>query len=429
MKTESMHALSGLARPSSSTSGAQGVEEITTEVLRERLHEEKQPVHEHWWVLTLFAAAIPVGLCFAFCLSPLGRFMKDDGLWSPTLSDRDIQLLDITAIAPSVITPLLIGMTIDAAWSLNLALLISLITSVFAQFFVAMGIAWHSFGLALTGRFLSGLCIGTILVVADTIAAQFNRRRRAVTFGVVVAVQAIFISLNSSLWVTNFTRESLDGEYEKMNDIFLIVALMSLGVGFLWAPMVNSFDMEDGPKRRFWKWHMPSSMWALALTQVTYCLSHAGASTSRLSLSWELGSMVIVAPILGLYMDTSGLSQGGSLACCNGLILAVCFAILGGIIDQPWLIGLAMGPVLMLLRCVVPQVASRDCLSTSFGIMEGGLALGWIFYSNLHLSSLGEMACAFLCLTLFVLVLVSIKHKWEQLRLPELAQPLYGRGG
>jgi MFS family permease len=323
----------------------------------------------------------------------------------------------------------LIGMTIDAAWSLNLAILISLITSVFAHFFVAMGMAWHSFGLALTGRFLSGLCIGCVLVVADTIAAQFNRRRRAVTFGVIVAVQALCISLNSSSWITNFTRDSLDGEYEKMNDIFLIVALMSLGVGFLWAPMVSSFDMEDSPKRRFWKWHMPKSMWALALAQIAYCLSHAGSSTTRASLSWELGSMVIVAPVLGLYMDITGLSQGGSLAGINALILAVCLGVFGAALDQPWLIGLSMGPVLMLLRCVVPQVASRDCLSTSFGIMEGALVLGWILYSNIQLTSFGEISCAVLSLTLFILILISIKHKWEQLRLPELTQPLYGRGG
>jgi len=424
-----MHALPGLGRPSSSTSGALGTEEISGEFLRERLHEEKQPVHENWWVITLFAAAIPMGLCFAFRLTPLGEFMKADVAWSPAVTERDIQLLDITAIAPSVMAPVLIGIAIDAAWSLNLALLICLITSVFAQFFVATGIAWHSFGLALTGRFLSGLCIGSILVVADTIAAQFNRRRRATTFATITAVQGIFVALNTGSWVTSFTKDSLDGEYEKMNDIFLIVTLVSLGVGFLWAPMVNSFDMEDAPKRRFWKWHVPASMWALALTQLMFCLFHAGESTSSRSLSWELGSMVIVGPALGYLMDRSGMSQGGSLAGCKSLILAFCFAVLGTASTQSWLLGLSLGPVMMLLRCVVPQVASRDCLSTSFGILEGGLALGWILYCNISLTWLGEIACAVLNLSLFALILGSIKHKWEQLRLPEISQPLYGRGG
>jgi len=429
MQTESMHALSGFGRPSSSTSGALAGEEISGEMLRERLHEEKQPVHENWWVITLFAAAIPMGLCFAFRLSPLRDFMKADTTWSPQLTDRDMQLLDITAIAPSVMAPVLFGIAIDAAWSLNLALLICLITSVFAQFFVAMGIAWHSFGLALTGRFLGGLCIGPILVVADTIAAQFNRRRRAVTFATITAVQAIFVALNTGSWVTSFTKESLDGEYEKMNDIFLIVTLLSLGVGFLWAPMVSSFDMEDSPKRRFWKWHVPTSMWALALTQVLYCLFHAGEATSKTSFSWELGSMLVAGPVLGYVMDRLGLSQSGSLAGCNALILAICFSVIGAAANQAWLMGLSLGPVMMLLRCIVPQIASRDCLSTSFGILEGALALGWILYNNIQLTLLGEIACAVLNISLFALILISIKHKWGQLRLPELTQPLYGRGG
>ena len=429
MQTESMHALSGFGRPSSSTSGAASPEEIPVEIFRERLHEEKQPVHENWWVLTLFAAALPMGLCFAFRLGPIGEFMKADAGWSPNLTDRDIQLLDITAIAPSVMAPVMIGMAMDAAWSLNLALLICLITSVLGQFMVAMGIAWHSFRLALTGRFVGGLCIGPILVICDTIAAQFNRRRRGVTFAALSSISSVFVSLNTYSWVNEFTRESLQGEYEKMSDIFLIVSLLSLGVGFLWAPMVSSFDMEDSPKRRYWKWHMPSSMWALAFTQVLFCMFHAGISTSRSSLSWELMSTIIVGPVLGYSLDKSGLSQGGSLTACYAIILALCFAVLGTVSDMPWLLGLSMGSVWMLLRCVVPQIASRDCLSTSFGILEGSLVLGWILYSNIELTRLGELACALFSLCLVTMILVKLRRKWKQLRLPEIAQPLYGRGG
>jgi len=398
-------------------------------MMHERLHEEKQPVHEQWWFISLFAAVMPLGLSFAFRMAPLGEYIKQDPQWSPGLVDKDVDLLDITTAVPSVIVPMLVGIAIDSSWSVNLGLLLCLTGSVVAEFLVALGFSWHSYGWLLSGRLLLGVCVGSSYVVADTIAAQFNRKRRATTFGLIASLQTLAVGAGMGSQISDFTRDSLQGDYTKMNDVFLIVTLMCLGVGFLWTPIVNSYEMQDSSKRRFWKWHVPLAIWGLALTQLLYMLSHAGPSTGAETVGIEVLSLVFVGPLLGYYLDKTGKSQGGSLTVARMLVAMTALVAIGGLTRSTWISGLAVGTIPMLSRTVVPQVASRDSLSTSFGLVEGAMFLGWIMYSKVELSWLGEFLCVVFNILFFVYITNRVGHKWEQLRLPELAEPLHGRGG
>jgi hypothetical protein len=139
-----MHGQPQSGRPAQSTSGPYG-EETSTASLHERLHEEKQPVHEQWWLISLFAAVVPIGLSLAFRLAPIGEYITRDENWTPSIMDKDIDLLDIITAAPSVIVPMLVGIAIDSSWSVNLALLLCLTGSVLAEFLVALGFSWHSY--------------------------------------------------------------------------------------------------------------------------------------------------------------------------------------------------------------------------------------------------------------------------------------------
>jgi MFS family permease len=140
--------------------------------------------------------------------------------------DKDIDLLDIITAAPSVIVPMLVGIAIDSSWSVNLALLLCLTGSVLAEFLVALGFSWHSYGWLLSGRLLFGCCVGSGFVIADTIACQFNRKRRATTLGLIASFQTLAVSAGLGTQISNFTRDSLKGDYTKMNDVFLIISLM-----------------------------------------------------------------------------------------------------------------------------------------------------------------------------------------------------------
>ena len=427
MKTQSMH-------DPFQAEGAQSshpTEELSSEMLRERLQEEKQPVHEKWWLLALFAAIIPIGLTLSVALTPLGDLMKADTRWSPPITDEDLALLDGAMTAPSIIVPVLVGVALDAAWSVNLGLLICLIGSVFGEFLVALGIAWHSFGLALTGRVVCGFCFGSIFVVADTIAAQFNRKRRATTFGLIGAVQAIALSLNAT-WLNTFTIESLDSDYEKTNDVLLIVSLLCLGVGFLWSPIVSSYELVDSAKRRFWKWHVPLSVWALVAASIVASMYHS-VPWELSTMGYEMGAVVILSPLLGYYMDKTEKSQAGSLTVTRYLVAATSLVLLGHVLCR--LVGpttgsavasVGLGVMPMLVRSAIPQVASRDNLSTSFGLVEGSVFVGGILVAATELTFLRALVWLIVDLALFVYVMYKVSDKWEQLRVAHRAG---GRGG
>jgi hypothetical protein len=111
------------------------------------------------------------------------------------------------------------------------------------------------------------------------------------------------------------------------------------------------------------------------------------------------------------------------------LIGMTALVLIGGLTELTWLSGLAMGTLPMLTRAAVPQVASRDSISTSFGLVECAMFLGWIMYSKIRLSWLGEFVCTVFNLMFFAYITNRVGQKWEQVRLPELAEPLHGRGG
>lgn len=427
---------------------AQSSEVSHVELMRQ---EEKQPVHEKWWILSIFAAVIPFGLTFSSAMSPIGELMKQDIAWAPAITDEDIALLDGAIVAPSVIMPVLIGIALDAAWSVNLGLLTCLVGSVVAEFLVALGIAWHSFGLALTGRVIAGFSFGSIFVVADTIAAQFNRKRRATTFGLIGAVQTIALHLNVT-WMNDFTIRSLDSDYEKMNDVLLIATLVCLGIGFLWSPLVSSYDLGDAPKRRFWKWHLPLSVWALVAANVITVMYHqVPLMTSPESKWWETACAILVGPALGYYMDMSEKSQAGSFSVTRYLIGATCLVLLGHLLirtaDYSWggsVSAVGLGLMYMLLRSAIPQVASRDNLSTSFGLLEGSVFAGGFWTAATQQTFVSSLIWIFVQIILFVYVMYKVSEKWELLktarrapgqveeggsgRFGELSEPLHTRG-
>ena len=421
--------------------------EIAAEMLQERLHEEQQKVHSKWWLLSLFAAFIPFGLVLSSALTPLGQFMKADPSWVPAIDDSDLALLDGAMIAPSVIMPIVIGIALDAAWSVNLGILFCLIGSVFGQFFVALGLAWHSFGLVLTGRLIGGFCFAPVFVVADTIAAQFNRKRRSTSFGIIGAMQSIGLGMNM-LWLPGFTEQALGADYEKANDILLIVSLMCLGVGFLWGPIVSSFELGDAPKQRAWKWHVPTAVWAVAIAQIVTMMYHAGVSTVERELFvFELGSVVVLGPLLGYYLDKTAKSQNGSLSPSRWMLGVTGLVLIANAVHHFWgtggvLAAAGLGVVNMLIRSIVPQVASRDNLSTAFGFVESGLFIGSIVLSSrIQLTYLSELLCLLVNMVLFTFVIYKVRDKWQQFKetrrpqgaeagkLGDLTEPLHARGG
>ena len=95
----------------------------------------------------------------------------------------------------------------------------------------------------------------------------------------------------------------------------------------------------------------------------------------------------------------------------------------------------------MLIRSVVPQVASRDNLSTSFGLVESGLFLGSILLASVNLTFLNELVYLVINLMIFTFIMYKVSDKWQQLkqahraghveegRFGELTEPLHGRGG
>jgi MFS family permease len=430
------------------SSQAQSSEVSQVELIRQ---EEKQPVHDKWWIISIFAASVPLGLTLSASFTPLGELLKQDVEWSPPITDEDLVLLDGAVVAPSVILPVLIGMALDAAWSVNLGLIMCLVGSVVAEFFVAMGIAWHSFGLALTGRVIAGFCFGSIFVVADTIAAQFNRRRRASTFGAIGALQALALYFNTNTMNT-FTIRSLDSDYEKMNDVLLISTLICLGIGFLWTPIVSSYDLGDAPKRRFWKWHVPLSIWAMVGAQLITSVYHKAVFVSQTAINWELASVVILGPLLGYYMDLSGKSQGGSLSVTRYLLVAATLVLVGHLITRmagyEWggsVAGIGLGVMYMLIRSTIPQIATRDNLSTSFGLIEGAVFLSTVWMTATTQTFLSALIWIVVQMLLFVYVLYKVSEKWESLkrsrptggsrveeggagRFGELSEPLHPRG-
>jgi MFS family permease len=403
---------------------------------------DKQKVHESWWMIGLFAAVIPFGAAFGLLLQPLGGYMKQDTQWAPALSDEDLWLIDGAVLAPCVIMPALIGMAMDAAWSINFGVLMCLIGAVVGQFCVAMGMAWHSFGMLLVGRLIWGCFIGGVLVVADTIASQFNKRRRATTFGLIAAFQAIGLNMNA-FWIPKFTEDSLGADYEKANDVMLIVSLIALGVGFLWSPIVNSFELKDEPKRRYWKWHMHAGMWVLALTNTLSLMRAGGPQNTDQAFWYTLGSVVLLGPLLGYFLDRGDKSQGGSVTPTNLLVGATMLLIIGTVWERmkgsatgfaSVLGAMGIGVIPMLLRSVVPQVASRDNVSTSFGVIEGSTFLGMILGSTIGMSFRTELILYVVNLILFMYVAYIVKQKWArepetERRQGELAEPLYKRGG
>ena len=405
---------------------------VTRPLIRE---EEKQTVHEQWWLMTAFAAILPLGMSLAISMKPLERMLMKDSIWDPPFSKQDISLLDGAMIAPSVIMPVLTGLAMDIVWSANLTLLSCLIGSVMGAFFVAMGFAWHSFGLALTGRVISGFCFGSLLVVCDVIAVQFNRRRKAVTLACVSAGKTFGIYLNSC-WMENFTQDKLGGDHEKMNDILLISTLLCLGVGFLWSPLTSSLNLEDSVKMRRapWKWHIGKSVWALALCSMILGLFTANTffNTESRSSTALLVSAIALAPLLGYWMDYTDRSQNGSSGILALLIGFTWLILIGQMLFyimqvEIGLTGIALGVMPMLIRVAVPQVAKRDNLGTSFGIIEG--------LSFLTAVSVGDSSqpnflnqLVLLAVTLFLLTFVSYKvdEKWS--RVMPSPEPVQVRG-
>jgi MFS family permease len=325
MRTESMHQKHLLPAESSSI---QQEGPLTNQLLQERMHEEKQPVHARWFVIALFSSIIPFGLTFASSFQPLSEFITEDSKWDPPVSAEDMAILDGAMIVPSVFMPLLLGITLDAAWSLNLGLLACLMSSILGQFLVAMGIAWHSFGLLLTGRVISGICFGSIFVVANTMAAQFNRRRRATAIAFIQAVKTIAISL-SAFWIQSFTTDVLQQDYEKMTDMMLIFSLLCLGIGFLWTPLVDSFGMTDSAKSRLWKWHVPMPVWALAVSLIVVTVFNTDIFINRPihERNALIFGSVIVSPCVAYMLDRSEKSQGGSLSLCRWLLTLSVFTL------------------------------------------------------------------------------------------------------
>lgn len=416
-------------------------EGLSREELGQRMHEsDKQAVHDQWWLMTLFAALVPFGMSLAISLRPLKKLMSEDPEWSPSFSEQDMVLLDGAMLAPGVIIPVLMGIAMDAVWSVNLSVLVCLIGSVMGSFFVAMGFAWHSFGLALTGRVISGFCMGSLFVVVDVIATQFNRRRKGVTFGLISAVKTGAIYLNT-YWMKNFTTRSLDADYEKMDDVLLISALVSLGIGFLWSPLVASFNMDDSVKRRksSWKWHIGGSIWSLALCTMIVGMFYSNVFFEELSTSSTglLASTILIGPVLGYWLDVTDKSQDGSLSITNLLVGATWLFLLGqmlrNLMGVDWGIsGIAIGVFPMLLRLAVPQVSRRDNLCASFGIIECASFLsGILVHDSEPLTFLNQLILLAVALFLFTFVTHRVKQKWnvtDQSRLEQLIEPLQARG-
>ena len=433
MKTTSMHEEHGAAESS---------EHEVAELMRQ---EEKQGLHEKWWILSVFAAIVPFGLTFSSSLRPLFESMKADTLWVPPIDEHDIGLLDGALLLPSLFVPVFMGMLLDSSWSVNLGLLVCLSGSVLGHLFVALGIAWHSFGLALLGRVISGMCCGSILVVADTIGAQFNRKRRATTFGLIGSIQSVGFALNMFLF-SGFVERSLDANYEKGNDVLMIVGLLCLGIGFLWSPITSSFHLRDTTKRRFWKWHVPLSVWALLLAEVFSVVYHAGPSTTNNTYVYELGTIILLGPLLGYYLDVTTKSQDGCKSPSRWLIGVTTVVLVGNVMNRMSpgtniggiVAAVGAGLVNMLVRCVVPQIASRDNLSTSFGLIESGMFVGiMVLSSALQLTYLVEMIYLVANIVIFGYIMLKVGEKWRPRTHEhvesgiggELTEPLHGRGG
>jgi MFS family permease len=430
MKTSSMQDI-GAPASSSQTAGASRVRE-----------SEKQPVHEYWWLLSLFAAVVPFAMSLGISLRPLEELVMEDSEWTPRFSKEDTILLDGAMLAPGVIMPVLIGIAMDAVWSVNLSLLICLIGSVMGSFLVAMGFAWYSFGLALTGRVISGFCFGSIFVVADTIAAQFNRRRKGATFALISAVKTAGFALNA-YWMRNFTVQSLDSDYEKMDDVLLIAALVCLGIGFLWSPLVASLNMDDSAKRRRmgWKWHIGAPLWGFALcTMITgMFFSNIFFDSNSTSYTAMLLSSFIISPLLGWWMDTTDRSQNGSLAIMNFLSGMTWILLFGQMLRKLadidlGLSGIAVGILPMLLRLGVTQLTSRDNVSTSFGVIESAAIISGIMVrDSAPPNFLNQLILLALIMFIFAYGLHTVRDKWgseqrEEGRLEKLVEPLYARG-
>ena len=404
---------------------------------RELIGHDKQKVHSKWWLMSLFAALVPFGLSLGISMNPLTPFMKSDPEWDPAYSEQDTALLDGAMLAPSILIPVVIGIAIDAAWSVNLSLLVCLVGAVMGSFFMALGIAWHSFGLALTGRVVGGFCFGSIFVVADIIAAQFNRRRKATTFAVMGAVKTIAIAMNT-YWANSFTATTLAGDYEKMNDVLLIASLVCLGIGFLWSPLVSSVEMDDSVKRRSWRWHISWPMWALTLSAM---ITGVFASSFFFeSHSWSFATMlvstVVISPSLGFWMDTTDRSQNGSLAVTSVLISATWILLLGQVLFKifslEWgLAGLAVGVMPMLLRCAVTQVSPRDNFGTSFGLIEGaGFLTASLVRDSVPPHLLNQLVFLAANLVILTYVMYKVSAKWGVVsgRVEQLIEPLQARG-
>ncbi len=400
-------------------------------------HEDKQELHDQWWLMTLFAALIPFGMSLAISLKPLEDMLREDSAWIPAFSKQDTLLLDGALLAPSVIAPIFMGLAMDVVWSVNLAVLLCLIGSVMGSFFVAMGFAWYSFGLALTGRVISGFCFGSIFVVSDIIACQFNRKRKGITLASICGVKSLALFLNT-YWMRNFTIESLGGDHEKMHDILLISSLLCLGVGFLWAPLVASFNMDDTIKTRRagWKWHVGKSTWGLALCMILVGVfgSYTFFDIQSRSFPVMMMSSLILGPVLGYWMDVTGKSQDGSAWVVN-LSIAFTWILLGGQMLQELMqldtgiSGVCLGILPMLLRLTIPQVSRRDNMCTSFGLMESASFLtGIVVNDSLPVSFLNQLIMVAALVFLLTFVSYSVKEKWAGMPRSYLVEPLHVRG-
>jgi MFS family permease len=401
---------------------------------RPLLHEDKQGLHEQWWIMTLFTALLPFGMSLAISFKPLEEMLRHDSAWIPSFSEIDTSLLDGAMLIPSIIVPTFIGMALDVSWPINLGLLVSLIGSVMGAFFVAMGFAWYSFGLGLTGRVISGFSFGSLLVVCDVIACQFNRSRKATTLGCIAAVKTFAIYLNN-FWIRGFTIESLGGDHEKMDDILLISTLLCLGVGFLWSPLIESFDMDDAVKQRrtLWKWHISKPCVVLAVsTGIAGLLSANLFFDPPIESRSIVLSTIILGPFLGWWLDMTERSQDGSPWVIGLMVASTWLLLLGQMLSYVGevdigLSGIALGVMPMLLRLGVPQVSSRDNIGSSFGLVEGASFLAATFtQDSAPLAFITQLILIAVLLFLLTFISYRVREKWSLVVPP--VEPVHVRG-